>query len=194
MHLVDHDDLAGEREVAQGEMPVLETGEQHLVDRPDREGGEHALLASAQPLVGDQPGVLPPCAMPGTLRPVRVHSRDPAPVGGHQARVLVVEGRLRMGEEERPVPVRGKVVQPCGEAGKHRVGGRAGRQRDVAPAGAGPGGEDLGDGERGLRLPLAHRCLDHQQPRRGQFARQPDGLLLDRARCRPDGQLEAGFE
>ncbi len=194
VHFVDHDDLAGEREVAQCEMPVLETGEQHLVDGADREGGEQALLASAQPLVGDQPGVLPPRPVPGPLRPVRVHGRDPAPVGGHHARVLVVERGLRVGEEDRSIPVRGQVVQPRGETGEHRVGGRAGRQRDVASAGAGPGGEDLGDGERGLRLALAHRRLDHQQPRRGQFTRQPDGLLLDRPRRPPGGQLEAGFE
>ncbi|MEU5660021.1 hypothetical protein ABZ802_31045 [Streptomyces sp. NPDC047737] len=54
VRLVDDDDLAGDREVAESEMTALQPGEQQLVDCACDERRQHGFLPAAQPCVRHQ--------------------------------------------------------------------------------------------------------------------------------------------
>ena len=185
VRLVDDDDLAGERQVAQGQVFALETGEEELVDGAHGEGGEHALLAAAQPAVCDEGRRAGPVLAVG----VGGQAGATAEIAGE----LLVEVGLGVGEEDGGgfLGHSGKVVQPVGEAGEHGVAGGHGGQRDEATAGAGQGGEDLRREQGRLGLALAHGGFDDHQSGAGHVPGGLDGLLLHGTWTCAVGQIEA---
>ena len=166
MAFVHHNDLAGQAQMPQHHMLLLQSGQQQLVHRAEDKIRQKRLLA---PL---EPGVNHHAARLRILLGDRL-ARDQLPV-------LFVQFGCAVGQPDGVLHLPGLRLRPPLQPVKEPVCGRLCGQAEKHPAFVKPLRKDLRCGQRRLRLSHAHLCLQDQDTRRRSRGRHFEHRPLDR--------------
>ena len=151
MTLIHDNHFAGQPQVAQHDILLLQRRQEQLIHRADHKIRQQRLPPAQKPAMDLYAARLVPTIL----------FRDCT--AGKHLPVILIQFRHPVGQADGVRHILGLGLGPFAQPPENTISGGLCRQAEIQPTGAIAGRKNLGGGQRRLGLPHAHLCLYNQQ-------------------------------